>query len=59
MAWRALLRTTFAGVTICELYVDNVLVLPYTLPTAATGVFAAVGNATVEAVYELTLPKEA
>ena len=59
MAWRALLRTTFAGVTICELYVDNVLVLPYTLPTAATGVFAAVGNATVEAVYELALPKEA
>ena len=55
--WRALVRNTIApgGIAILETYVDGYLTLPYTLPGAVDGAAAPVGDATLEAAFQLTL----
>ena len=55
--WLAIVRNSWSDEGMVEFYVDGVLLLPFTMPGALTGIFAAVGGATVEAVHALTLPQ--
>merc|ERR1711879_16182 len=55
--WRALARTVWTNQSIVEFYVDDVMTLPFTLPSPITGVFAGFGGAEITSAYRLSLPQ--
>ena len=59
VGFKLLLRNAWSGFGMSELYVDDVLALPFTLPAALTGVYAPTDSSAVKisAVHRMSLPE--
>ena len=60
LSFKLLIRNAWSNLGMSEFYVNDVLALPFTLPTALTGSYAPTasdGSVKISGVYRLSLPE--